>query len=123
MQQRVQLLQVVTVDPQQIVCLAGHGPGGGDLRPTGHKAGKAGGIVGPVAVQVNLHKTLHGKAKLPGVEAGHIALDEALGLQTLTPPPGLTGGEVEGLAKFLRSGLSVLLQMCEQFNVGGVKHA
>lgn len=79
-QERVKFLQIMAKNPEQIICFAGHRPGGGDFWATRYKSRKTSAIFGSVTVQMYLHEALYRQPQLARIKPRHVALYIALGL-------------------------------------------
>jgi hypothetical protein len=120
--QPVQRGQVIAIDTQQVIRIAGQGPCRNDRRLGGDQPCKVARLFRPVGGQLHLHESLDLQAQLQRIQLRGIGGDIAFAFKPLAPPPGLAGRQVQHLAQFLRGQMRVLLKRRQKAFVGLIQH-
>src|SRR5690606_9723306 len=120
-QEAREVLQVLDVDVQQVVHVAGQGMAGHHLLPVLHMGDEAVDAGRAVLLQLHPDEGLQAQAQRARVQARAVAGDHPGGLQPLDPAQAGRGAEVHPRRQFGIGGAAFLLQQGQQAQVGAVE--
>ncbi len=115
------MLQVLDVDVQQVVHVAGQGMAGDDFVPFLHAGDEVLDAVGTVLLQLHPDEGLQAQAQRLRVQPGGVAGDHAGRFQPLDAAQAGRGRQVHPAGQLGVGGAAVLLQQGQQAQIGAVQ--